>query len=361
MSELGIFYVITELYRGGAEKNLSYLVRSVRERHRVKLVCLYGDGEVAGELRDAGIEVECLGFRRAWQFYKVRSLARMMRGFAPDIVHTFLIHANIAGRIAARLARVPVTLSSVRVAERERRRHLLMDRWTNGLVTLEVCNSEAVKRFMADEAGIPSDRMRVIPNGIEVSGCGAGPLPEWPPVVTFVGRLHEQKGVDVLIRAAARVLKEVPEAVFRIVGDGPKRAELEALTGQEDVAGSVRFEGYVGDVPGVLAASSLLVLPSRWEGMPNAVLEAMACGRPVVCSGVDGCGEVVADGETGLLVPPGDDAALAEAIVTVVKDRERASQMGRAGRERVEKHFTVPAMVDAYEELYRECAESTRT
>jgi glycosyltransferase involved in cell wall biosynthesis len=359
MGKLGVLYVITELYRGGAEKNLSYLVRSVQENHRVTVVCLYGDGEVAGELRDAGVDVRCLGFRKAWQFYRIRRLARMMREFEPDIVHTFLIHANIAGRIAARLAGVPATISSVRVAERQRRRHLVMDRWTNNLVAVEVCNSEAVKRFMVEEARVPEEKLVVIPNGIEASDYEVTSLPEGAPVVAFVGRLHVQKGVDVLIRAAGRVVERVPGATFRIAGDGPERKGLEDMAGREGVGERMEFLGAVDDVREVLAGSRVLVLPSRWEGMPNAALEAMACGRPVVASDVDGCAEVVVDGESGRLVPPEDEEALADAIVEVIGDRQAAERMGRAGRERVERDFTVARMVSAYKELYERCAGST--
>ncbi len=179
--------------------------------------------------------------------------------------------------------------------------------------------------------------------------------------MTFVGRLHAQNGIDILIRAAGRILRDAPGTTFNIVGEGPEKKVLRNLAAREGVSEHIRFTGFVGNVGNVLAASHLLVLPSRWEGMPNVVLEAMACGRPVVASNVDGCSEVVEDGETGRLVPPEDPDALAEAVLEILQNPERAKAMGQAGRSRAETDFSVSKMVNAYEELYEKCAGYTRS
>lgn len=361
MKELSILYVITELFRGGAEKNLCYLARALREKYRVGVVCLYGEGRIAEELREAGVDVRCIEFRRPWQLYRIRRLIKHIREFQPDILHTFLFHANIVGRYAGWRSGVPVVISSVRVAERERRYHLTVDRWTNGLVDMEVCVSKAVERFTTEEAGIPESKLAVIPNGIDVSAYEIEPFPGGQPVVTFVGRLHAQKGVDILIRAAGKILRNIPGTTFSIVGEGPEKKALRNLAAREGVSEHIRFTGFVGNVGRVLAASHLLVLPSRWEGMPNVALEAMACARPVVASNVDGCSELVADGKTGLLISPEDPDALADAVLEILQSPERAKAMGQAGRSRVEKEFGVSKMANAYEELYEKCAGYTRS
>lgn len=361
MGKPGILYVITELFKGGAEKNLCCLAKALQGEYRLSVVCLYGKGRIAEELGSAGVDVRCIELRRSWHFYRIRRLIKHIREFQPDILHTFLFHANIAGRYAGWRAGVPVVISSVRVAERERGYHLTVDRWTSGLVDVEVCVSEAVRRFTMEEAGIPESKLTVIPNGIDVSEYGTGPSPSGAPVVTFVGRLHTQKGVDILIRAARTILRDNPKTTFNIVGEGPEKKALKDLAAREDVSERIRFTGFVADVGNVLAASHLLVLPSRWEGMPNAVLEAMACARPVVASNVDGCSEVVDDGKTGLLVPPEDPDALADAVLEILRDPERARNMGQAGRSRAETEFTVSKMVNAYKELYERCAGYTRS
>ncbi len=357
-----ILYVITELHRGGAEKNLFYLACALKDKHDIRVACLYGDGVVADDLKAEGITVDCIDFDHILSLNRLKGLVKLMRQFQPDLVHTFLFHANIAGRYAARKADIPATvISSVRVAERGRRWHLLLDRLTSGMIDAEVCVSESVREFTEKKAGIDPAKLHTITNAIDAAAYTASPLPEGKRIITYIGRLHKQKGVDVLLHAATGILAEIPNVFIRIVGDGPEKSHLEHLSRyQRIVENKTEFIDFSDDVPGILAESTLLVLPSRWEGMPNIIMEAMACARPVVATNVDGNAELVRDGKTGLLVPPEEPRALCDAIVRLLRNRDLAEEMGRAGRARIEEHFSIEKMVTAYGELYGKCAESTQ-
>jgi len=221
--------------------------------------------------------------------------------------------------------------------------------------------------FAVAREGVVADRATVIPNGINFSAWERFPdtrtaraeldLPPDASVIGTVGRLHAQKGHDFLLSAAAKVLERIPEAVFLVAGYGPLRERLEARSAELGVASNVRFLGYRKDVQRILAALDVFVLPSLWEGMSNAILEAMAASKPVVATAVDGNVEQVVDGETGRLVPPADAEALADALIELAADSEKAREMGIRGRQYVEQKFPLSKMTAAYLDLYSRLLE----
>lgn len=357
-----IFYLITELDIGGAEKCLYQLAsRLDRGRYEPVVCCLFGQGEIGGWLEARGVRVEYLAMRSKLDVGVVPRLCQLLRRYRPHVVHTFMFHANIVGRIAARLSGVPVVVSSIRVAEEGRRYHVWLDGLTHRLVDCETCVSEQVRAFTAKQARIPAEKLVTVPNGVETQQfeCAGGAMRQELglapdiPVITTIGRLNEQKGLPFLLRAAGEVVKEQPDATFLLIGAGPLEGELRRQVADLGLGGSVRFLGWRGDVPQILADTDVFVLASLWEGMPNVVLEAMASAVPVVATDVHGTAELVVDQETGLLVPPGEPAPLAEALLGLLESPERAAAMGRRGRQRVEEHFSMEAMVRRNEELYR--------
>jgi glycosyltransferase involved in cell wall biosynthesis len=177
--------------------------------------------------------------------------------------------------------------------------------------------------------------------------------------VIAVGRLTPQKGLETLIEAAPKVARAVPDAGFLIVGDGPLRAGLERAA-RASGAGVV-FAGERRDVQDLMRGARALALPSVYEGLPLVALEAMACGLPVVASGVDGVPEAVEDGETGVLVPPGDAERLADALIGLLRDPAKAEAMGRRGRARVEAHFSAERMVEETQAVYEACLKKRET
>lgn len=360
-----VAFGITDLDVGGAEKTLVELVcRLDRRRWAPSVVCLQPPGELAARLVGDSIPLVSLDMRSAWD--APRALVRwknLLRKQRPALLQTFLFHANLLGRFAARWAGVPHVLSGVRVAERRQRWPLLLDRWTRRLVDRYVCVSSAVRDFTVRTVRVPTERTVVIPNGVDVVAADRAvpveretlAIPADAAVLLFVGRLERQKGADVLLDALARLAERQPLATslrVLIVGEGPQRRELEGRAAASQVADVVRFVGRQADVYSWLAAADGLVLPSRWEGMANVVLEAFAARRPVIVTDVEGMAELVHPGENGWLVPAESPERLAEAIVDFLQDAERRCAFGRTGRALVEAEFTYEKMTSRYEALY---------
>jgi glycosyltransferase involved in cell wall biosynthesis len=284
----------------------------------------------------------------------------LLRRHAPALVHCHTGRANWIGGLGARWARVPA-LSTRRMDRRVARG--LRTRWLYGRLLRRVAAiSPAVERRLL-AAGVEPQRIRVIWSAVDPDALAPSAPREAlraqlgaPPETACVlaaANLVRRKGVDVLLAAVAALAPGARWALW-IAGDGPERAALEAAASRLGVGDRVRFLGRRSDVPDLLEACDVFVLPSRKEGLGVAALEAMARGRPVVASAVGGLAEVVAADETGLVVPPGDAAALATALERLIADPELARRLGAAGAKRVAEHFLAERMVSAYESLYRE-------
>lgn len=367
MARLKIALGITDLDVGGAEQALVALATRLDRRRFDPIVYCLGpkplgsDASCLPPLEAAGIGVRFLDGRGPLSFPRVVGrLKRHLLRDRPDLVQTFLFHANIVGRMAARRAGVPRVVCGIRVAERRSHWHLWVDRLTAGSVDRYVCVSQAVARFSIEKARLPADRITVIPNGVDLDRYpardpidpGTLGIARGRRLVTFVGRLDPQKGLRWLIGSAPQWLARVPDCDLVIVGRGPEQKALQRQCLAAGIAGRVHWVGWRNDVPQILAASELLVLPSRWEGMPNVVLQAMASGLPVVVSDVEGVRELLGDGAEPQVVRYGDSASLTEKLVGLLTDRGRAADLGKRNRERSERKFTLAGMVAAYEELW---------
>jgi glycosyltransferase involved in cell wall biosynthesis len=356
--------VITDLDVGGAERAMTNLAtRLSPERWRVGVFCLSGPGALVEVIRAAGLPCECLDVDRRNPIRAVARLAAALRRFGPTLVQSFLFHANLAARLAAPWAGRPrpKVIGGIRVAERRRRWHLTLDRWTSRLVEGEVCVSRGVLAFSRDVGRLDPSRLTVIPNGIDPAPIDAADpvpraaigVPDDAHLALFVGRLDPQKGLPDLLDAAERVLPRRPDLQLALVGDGPERGRiLQALATRDALSGRIHWLGHRDDVPGLLKAADVLVLPSLWEGMPNVILEAMAARRAVVATAVEGTEDLVIPGRTGWLVPPRDPDALAHALDEAANDPDRRRRFGDAGRARVEREFSLDAVVEAYERLW---------
>ncbi len=369
-SAVRIAFCITDLDPGGAERALVQLVtRLDRQRWEPAVFCLSGHGALADELQAAGILVICLGARHWSNVSASLRLARELRRFRPAIVQSFLFHANLAGRIAGRVARVGKIVSGIRVAEKRSRVPLWLDRWTNWLVTSNVCVSRAVADFSIARAGLLPKKIVVICNGVDVarfstarpadlSQFGISPGSQ---VLLTVGRLDRQKGLDDLVEAAALVVPKYPRAHFLMVGEGSERRRIELLICETGLADRVHLAGWRPDIPELLAASYALVLSSHWEGLPNVILEAMAAGLPVVATRVEGTSELVNEGLTGLIVAPQSPATLAAGIEKLLSDPALSHAMGQSGRERAAANFSWDKMAAQYSALYSSLLCASRT
>jgi starch synthase (maltosyl-transferring) len=356
--------VITDLDVGGAERALVALALGLdRSRWNPHVVCLSHEGSLVEPLRSAGLPVATLDARPGQPVRAVWRLARALRAHRPALVQSFLFHANIAARLAAPLAGRPWVLGGLRVAEREKGWHRTLDRLMMPMALGSVCVSQGVATFATQVGRLPARRLTVIPNGVDPAPIDAAPVvdrasldvPADAHLALFVGRMTLQKGVPVLLDAARIVARQHPGWYLALVGDGPDLAALRRTAANDDVLRDrLRWLGRRDDVPGLLHASDLLVLPSLWEGMPNVVLEAMAARRAVVATAVEGTEDLVVRDATGWLVPRGDSARLAEALHEAVAEPDRLRALGAAGRERVETAFAPAAVVAAYDRLWSE-------
>jgi len=365
---LNVLQLIPTLDRSGAEKQMVLLAKGLpRDRFRVEVAALTRLGPLEAELREAGVPVTLIGKALKVDPFALMRLTRFLKAKRFDVVQTWVFAANAYGRVAARRAGVPVVVTAeMAVDVWKNRGHLAIDRALARRCDKVVGNSRAVVDFYR-KAGLPDDSLDMIYSGIpvaeppEVDRAEVRAAFGWPadaPLVLFAGRLMPQKGVDVLV-AALDLLQHVrPQIRTLIAGDGPLKDELQGTAHAFQLDDRVKFLGHRGDVPRLLAAADVLVLPSRYEGLPNVVLEAMTYRKAVVATAAPGTTEVVADGETGLLVPVDDANALARSIRTLVDDPDLRRRMGEAGRARVEAEFGVDAMVDRFAALYESLARA---
>jgi glycosyltransferase involved in cell wall biosynthesis len=357
---LHVAHVTGERGFSGGESQLFLLIEGLRARGHANLLVCPPDSIAAREARRRGFAVECVAMRNDFSLGAARRVAALLRRHAPSLVHCHTGRANWIGGIGARWARVPA-LSTRRMDRRVKGG--LRTRWLyRSLLARVAAISPAVERRLLD-ARVEPERIRVIwsavdPEALQPSAPRAllraqlGAAPE-TPCLLVAANLVRRKGVDVLLAAVAALAPRSRCALW-VAGDGPERAGLEAVAARFGIAERVRFLGRRSDVPDLLEACDVFVLPSRQEGLGVAALEAMARGRPVVASQVGGLAEIVIPEQTGLLVRPEDSAALAAALERVIADPDLARRLGAAGVKRVEQHHLAEQMVSAYEGLYRE-------
>lgn len=367
VAPIPLAFCITELDPGGAERALVNLVTGLEpQRFSAEVYSLgppplHSREVLVDRLQAAKIPVHFLGGTSARSapavLWRLRGYLRKQR---PRLIQSFLFHANILGPLAARSAGVRRVVNGIRVAEREQAWHRRLELLVSPLVTAQVCVSESVRRFAEETTGLSSKRLHVIHNGIDVERFRVPPadLSQWGiptrgEVLIFVGRLAPQKNLPMLIDATAEVLSERSETHLLIVGDGPERsAVLRRMQRYPHVADRMHLLGWRPDVPQLLAASRLLLLPSAWEGLPGAVLEAMAAGLPVVASDVEGVRELLGAASHEQLVPAGHARALANRVGQLLTAPSEAARLGEANRRRVAEQFSLDAMVRGYSELY---------
>ncbi|OHB76794.1 MAG: hypothetical protein A2W31_12690 [Planctomycetes bacterium RBG_16_64_10] len=353
---------------GGAERALTDLVTRLAADRFAPVVsslqpCPRGPARaLVQELHAAGIPVEFLNARVAMQAPAVIwSLVRWLRRHQPTILQTFLFHANAVGAVAGRLAGVPNVVTGIRVAERRPNLHHWVTRRTARWVRYHVCASQAVADFARQTGGLPADRLVVIPSGIDPARYRARAparltdlgVPAGRRAMLYAGRLVQQKGVDWLLERAVEILACLPDHDLLLVGRGPEQPRLERLAANLGIRRRVHFAGWHAHLIDIMRASDLVVLTSRWEGMPRVVLEAMASGRPVVATEVEGVAELLGEQAPGQLVPALDGAAFVAAVVALARNQRLAAEIGRGNERRAAEAFPIARTVAAYGRLYQ--------
>ena len=358
---LRVMFVITSMPVGGAETLLVELIRRVdRSGFLPELCCLKQLGPLGEMLaREIPAFSQLLAHRR--DFRVLGRLKRLMRQRRIDAVVTVGTGDKMFwGRLAAWLAGVPViasALHSTGVPDCVTLPNRLLAPLTDAFIAV----AEPHARYLIAKEGCTAAKVRVIPNGVDVETFGPRPpsdslreeigIEPGAPVAAILAALRPEKNHELFLRAAALVHKEIPEARFVIIGDGPRRAGLETLARELSLDASVRFLGTRADVPELLALADVMLLTSHMEANPVSILEAMAAEKPVVATRVGSVETAVLDGQTGYLVAPGAAEELAGRVVELLRDRPRAAAMGRAGRQHVLRHASVQHMVEGYQDL----------
>ncbi|MFA5552760.1 MAG: glycosyltransferase [Trueperaceae bacterium] len=332
-----ITFLITSLYRGGAETQVVRVAIGMKQRGwltRIVTVMDHNDFETA--LASAGIPVESLSIPRGR--YDPRSLTRLvriLRNHHPDVICTFMYHANVLGRIAARLVGIPIVVSSIRNLLFGGRLSERLMSATDRLANVTTTNSVQVAQQLVQKGIVDPRRMLVIPNAIQTSALSVpqptraelvGPGLEDRWLWLSVGRLEPQKAHHVLLKALALLRSDGRDVHLALVGAGSLERDLLALSERLGLSGNVTFLGYRNDVRDLMAVADGFVLASGWEGLPNAVIEACLARLPVVATDVGGVSEIVEDATSGIVVTPNDPMSLFRGMRTLItlprEDRE---------------------------------------
>jgi glycosyltransferase involved in cell wall biosynthesis len=349
----------------GSEAHLLQLLPDLRARGwDVRFLMLHEDEpgawQFADELRARGVPLDDIRLRADVDPIAFGEVAAYLARVRPRILHTHLVHADVYGQLAGSLARVPLRLSTKHGFNefREGRWFGFADRSVGALAHVHIAISQGLAQYLAETEGFQEQSFEIVHYGISPNGAGA-PYAGSEPRLVCVGRLIPIKGHLVLLRALAQARARVPAVSLDIAGRGPLAPALKAYVRELGLEDAVRFLGFVSPVESAVEGAAIVVVPSLGEGFGMVALEAMERSRPVIASSVGGLPEIVADGETGLVVRPADADALAEAIVALASDLARAAEMGRAGRARALAEFTPERCVERVEALYERALAPT--
>jgi glycosyltransferase involved in cell wall biosynthesis len=339
------------------------LVRHLPDRFAPSVCCINSTGPIGEEMRAAGVPVTVLGLtpglRRPFDVARIRAFFARTR---PHIVHTFLLTASLYGRAGAIWAGVPIVIGTeVNIYEHKRPHHVLAERLLMRGTDAVVASAESVREYYIKQVHAAPARVEVIYNAVDWSALGtttsrvemraALGVPADAHVITIIARLTEQKAHGVLFDALERTAG-LDRAHLLVVGDGELRRPLEARVEGSSLAGRVHFLGARRDLGNLLAASDVFVMPSLWEGLPLSMVLAMGGALPVVATRVAGIPEIVKDGDTGLLVGPGDSAALGAALARLAADGALRARLGAAASAYVRPRFGADGYVTRMTALY---------
>ncbi len=358
---MNILHINTEkTWRGGEQQTL-YLAEGLAQKGIVSEIACQPGKELEKRARAKGLAVHPVPMKGEWDLAAVFRLRSIIRKRSIDIVHMHTSHGHTLGVAAARLAGGAKTVVARRVDFSIYRHPFSLSglKYKHG-VDRYVAVSRAIKDVLARD-GIDPHRIEVVHSGIDPSrfeGADGSALrnelgvPGQAPVIGTVAHFAWHKGLEILVDAVPIVTREAPEAVIVIVGEGSMEKEIKERAAKSGAAKNIIFTGFRKDIPQCLAFFDVFVMPSHMEGLCTSILDALVSRKPVAASKVGGIPEIIEDNETGLLVPPGDPAALAESLVRLVKDRDLAARLAGNGRRKVMEEFTIDAMVKGNMAVY---------
>jgi glycosyltransferase involved in cell wall biosynthesis len=360
-----VLHVIDSLHLGGAQEVVLNLAICGSPRFRHEVATMHGHGIYWDRLHNAGIKVHSLSPHKYFPAY-LATLPSLLLATRPDILHCHLIPSNILAKPLGALLGVPLILNHDHTNDPHRidnKLLLALDKSTNRFARHIIAVAASCREFLIQHESIPAEKITLVPNAIDLRRFTPGTisrtesrlklaLPPDVPVIAGVGRLNPQKNFSLFLDIAAALSPRFPTLRFLLAGEGPEEEMLREKAAQLGLADRIVFAGYVADTREVYAAADFLLMPSRFEGLPMTLLEAMAMNLPVVASKLDGIAEVITDGEDGLLAAPGDPPAFTERLTRLLESPALASQLGTAARAKIEARFSVERMTTAVESIY---------
>ncbi len=370
-----LLHIVDNLDRGGTQTWLIILVKGLAElgfEQRVYCLNEVFNPAIVQKLKASGAPVTIIGRPRLYALIGLAQLYRQIQTWQPDIVQTILPFSDMLGRPLARWLGVPVIVSSIQARNAHKPRlQYFFDRLTAPWADLFISVSQQAIPFAVAREGVLPEKAIYIANSIapdprdrsragEAIRARLAIGPE-TTVLGMIARLVPKKAHQDLLTAYALVVKTVPSTALLVVGDGPLRPRLARQVEQLGLGPRVVFLGDRSDTGDLLAAMDLFVHPSLSEGMPHAVMEAMAAGLPVIASGVDGVQDLIIDGESGWLVPPGQPDVLADRLLFALNNRALWPEIGQAAAHRIATEFSPHKMVMAYSRVFREMLKQAKS
>jgi glycosyltransferase involved in cell wall biosynthesis len=368
--KIKVLFISVHLNYGGAEVGLATTLKNIdKGRFDFTIVSIEKKGPIGEEIERLGFKVIYLNeIARLSNIALIKKVSRILRNEKPDILHTSLFYANFFGRMAALFNRPPVVITEERSMYTEKRfYHILIDKIFSGITDKIIVCSESVLNFTASQEGIRKDKFSLIYNAVDDRRFSIPDsredirrkfgLSSEDFIVGTVGSLISKKGHRFLIEAVNRSAGQIPSIKLLIAGEGEERKNLENLAGSLGIGDRTLFMGARNDVPELMKAMDVFILPSLQEGFPRTLIEAMYMGLAVCVSNISGIPEIVRDGENGFLIEPGDIEAIAEKILLLQKDSGLREKLGFNARKTVESGYLAKNYLTSLEGLYSKLYE----
>ena len=371
--KLRLLFVIDNLQFGGGERVFAQIINRLPQEQYKIFLASYPNEEFLRAIHGTSLHYFSTDFSSRLNLFLIPSLAKIIRENEIRIVHGQGARAEFYARLASRLAGTSKYISTIAmpvegfdVAPVRKRIYRFFDRISETFVDRFLVVSDALRQAMIEGHGIPAEKVIRIYNGVEIGHFSPQKrnearkrirqefsVGENTLLVGAIGRLVWQKGFEYLVQAIPMVLNKFPKAQVLIVGEGPIKHHLEALSHKLKIGRHLIFAGFRKDIKQILSAIDMLVIPSVLEGFPIITLEGMAMTKPIIATNIDGIKEQIIDGKTGILIPHKDPSAIAEAILKLSKDEQCAQNIGWEARKRVEKEFSLEKMVNTTEQIYQ--------
>lgn len=356
-----ILHLITGLEVGGAEMMLLKTLPCMQSDFDNRVCCIHGHGPMGEKLESAGIPVYYLNLKNIFDLNIIFRFKKIIEVFHPDVLVTYLIHADLFGRVLGKIFGIRKIICSIRVklVQWKYIPLLILDGLTSFLVNHYHFNSQAVADMYTKYFFLSKEKITVIPNGLEIekyqipidriAKCKELGLPDNIPLIGCIGRLEKQKGQKYLLEAFAILLKNT-QAFLIFIGDGSDKKQLETLSKKLGIKSSVKFLGKRTDVPEILQILAIFVLPSLYEGMSNAMMEAMATGLPIIATDIPENRELL--GKNGVLIPPRNPSVLAEKISFILENNTFAEELKVSAKKEASIRLSLDIVIQKFVSLF---------